>query len=82
MKIILDSARPTRVTGFSDLIRNTCTTSKELDLMNIRSRPWLAMSGFVSVGSTPQTTDIFACCRHVGNVGPTRWQHSVMSANF
>ncbi len=37
MKIILDSARPTRVTGFSDLIRNTCTTAKELDLMNIRS---------------------------------------------
>jgi hypothetical protein len=38
MKIVLNSARPTRVTGFSDLIRNTCTTAKELDLMNIRSR--------------------------------------------
>jgi hypothetical protein len=37
MKIILDSARPARATGFSDLIRNTSTTAKELDLMNIRS---------------------------------------------
>jgi hypothetical protein len=37
MKIVLDSARPARATGFSDLIRNTCTTAKELDLMNIRS---------------------------------------------
>jgi hypothetical protein len=38
MKIILNSARPARATGFSDLIRNTCATVKELDLMNIRSR--------------------------------------------
>ncbi len=38
MKIVLDSARPACATGFSDLIRNTCTTAKELDLMNIRSR--------------------------------------------
>jgi hypothetical protein len=37
MKIVLNSARPTRATGFSNLIRNTCTTAKELDLMNIRS---------------------------------------------
>jgi hypothetical protein len=37
MKIVLDSARPARATGFSDLIRNTCTTAKEFDLMNIRS---------------------------------------------
>jgi hypothetical protein len=37
MKIILDSARPARTTAFSDLIRNTCATAKELDLMNIRS---------------------------------------------
>jgi hypothetical protein len=37
MKIVLDLARPARATGFSDLIRNTCTTAKELDLMNIRS---------------------------------------------
>ncbi len=28
MKIILDLARPARATGFSDLIRNTCTTAK------------------------------------------------------
>jgi hypothetical protein len=40
------------------------------------------MSGFVSVGYTPQMTDIFDCRRHVGNVGPTRRRHSVMSANF
>jgi hypothetical protein len=43
---------------------------------------WLAMSGFVSVGSTTQTTDIFVCCQQVVNVGPTRWRHSVMSANI
>ena len=36
----------------------------------------------VSVGYTPQTTYIFVCHRHVGNVVPTRRQHSVMSANF
>jgi hypothetical protein len=48
---------------------------------NIPFRAWLAMSGFVSVGSTTQTTDIFVCCQHVLNVGPTRRQHSVMSAN-
>jgi hypothetical protein len=35
--------------------------------------PWLAMLGFVSVGSTTQRTDIFVCRRHVTNVGPTRW---------
>ena len=43
---------------------------------------WLTMSGFVSVGSTPQMTDIFVCRRHVRNVVLTRRQHSVMSANF
>jgi hypothetical protein len=37
MRIVLDSAQPARVTGFSNLIRNTCATAKELDLMNIRS---------------------------------------------
>jgi hypothetical protein len=30
MKIVLDSARPARATGFSDLIRNICTTAKNL----------------------------------------------------
>ena len=40
------------------------------------------MSANVSVGYTPRTTDIFVCRRHVGNVIPTRWRHSVMSANF
>ncbi len=43
---------------------------------------WLGMSGFVSVGYTPKTTDICVCCQHVKNVGLTRWQHSVMSAFF
>ncbi len=38
MRGVLDSAQPTCATGFSDLIRNTCATTKELDLMNIRSR--------------------------------------------
>jgi hypothetical protein len=40
------------------------------------------MLGFVSVGYTPQTTDICVCRRHVKNVGLTRRQHSVMSAFF
>jgi hypothetical protein len=43
---------------------------------------WLAMSANVSVGYTRQTTDIFVCRQHVGNVVPTRRRHSVMSANF
>jgi hypothetical protein len=38
MKVVLDSAQPACMTGFSNLIRNTCATAKELDLMNIRSR--------------------------------------------
>jgi hypothetical protein len=46
------------------------------------SAPWLAMLANVSVGYTPQTTDIFVYCRHVGNVVPTRREHSVMSAIF
>jgi hypothetical protein len=40
------------------------------------------MLGFVSVGYTPQTTDICGCHQHVENVGLTRRQHSVMSAFF
>jgi hypothetical protein len=40
------------------------------------------MSGFVSVGSTTQMTDIFVCRQHVVNVGSTRQQHSVMLANI
>ena len=43
---------------------------------------WLAMSASVSVGYTPQPTDIFVCRRHEGNVVPTRRRHSVMSAIF
>jgi hypothetical protein len=38
MRVALNSAKPAHVTGFSDPIRNTCATAKELDLMNIRSR--------------------------------------------
>jgi hypothetical protein len=38
MRIILDSAQHACATGFSNLIKNTCATVKELDLMNIRSR--------------------------------------------
>ena len=40
------------------------------------------MSEFVSVGYTPQTTDICVCRRHVDNVGPTGQRHSVKSAYF
>jgi hypothetical protein len=46
------------------------------------SSAWLAMSANVSVGCTRQTTDIFVCRRHVGNVVPTCRRHSVMSAIF
>jgi hypothetical protein len=38
MRTVLDSAQPAHMTGFSNLIRNTCATAKELDMMNIRSR--------------------------------------------
>jgi hypothetical protein len=38
MKVVLNTAQPARVMGFSNLIRNTCATEKELELMNIRSR--------------------------------------------
>jgi hypothetical protein len=37
MRVVLDSAQPAQATGFSNLIRNTCATAMELDLMNIRS---------------------------------------------
>jgi hypothetical protein len=51
--------------------------------MGVEDAACLAMSANdVSVGYTPQTTDIFVCRQHVGNVVPTRWRHSVMSANF
>ena len=55
-----------------------------LKLGQLRALPstWLAMSGFVSVGSTPQTTAIFVCHPHVKNVVLTRRRHSLMSANF
>ena len=43
---------------------------------------WLAMSAYVSVGYTPQTTDICVCCQHVMNVGPARRCHYLMPANF
>ncbi len=43
---------------------------------------WLAMSGFVSVGYTPQMTDISFCRKHADNVGPTRRRHSVKPVFF
>jgi hypothetical protein len=43
---------------------------------------WLALLGFVSVGSTTKMTDIFVCRQHVANVGLTRQQLSVMLANI
>ena len=53
-----------------------------LEQMPAAPSVWLAMSANVSVGYTLQTTDIFVCRQHVGNVAPTRRQHSLMSANF
>ncbi len=50
--------------------------------ITLTCNPWLGMSGFVSVGYTPQMTDICVCCRHVENVCLTRRRHSVMSAFF
>ena len=43
---------------------------------------WLAMSGFVSVGYTPQTPDICVCRRHVATCRPPGRRHSVKSALF
>jgi hypothetical protein len=50
--------------------------------MDILVCTWLGMSGFVSIGYTPQTTDICVCPQHVKNVGLTRRQHFVVSAFF
>jgi hypothetical protein len=49
---------------------------------NAAEQAWLIKLGFVSVGYTPQTTDICVCRRHVDNVGPTRRRHSLKSAFF
>ncbi len=64
-----------------------CLKQSEVDLslnhdVMASFTPWLAMSGFVSAGSTTQLTDIFVCRWHVVNVSPTRQQHSVMSTNI
>ena len=45
-------------------------------------RAWLIKSGFVSVGYTPQTTDICVCHRHVVTCWPTGRRRSVKSALF
>ena len=36
----------------------------------------------LSVGFTSQMPDNCVCLRHVVNVGPTRWRHSVVSVKF
>jgi len=54
MKIVLDLARPAHATSFSDLIRNTCITAKELDLMNIRSH--LILIVFINKSHSPPPT--------------------------
>ena len=60
--------------------RNSCRCST-LSLIACHC-PWLIKSGFVSVGDTPQMTDICVCCRHVHNVRRTRRRHSLKSAFF
>ncbi len=47
-----------------------------------RLTPWLAMLGFLSVGCTPQMTEMCVCWWHVSNVGPARQQNSVKLAIF
>ena len=38
MEAVLETTRAARATGLADLIRNTCTVTKEMDCMNIKSR--------------------------------------------
>ncbi len=52
------------------------THTLSFDLFNCAWSAWLGMSGFVSVGYTPQTTDICVCCQHVKNIGLTFCQQS------
>jgi len=66
---------------YVDFCKTAVRAGKETAVA-IDQKSWLAMSANVSVGYTPQTTEIFVCRRHVGNVVPTRRRHSVMSAIF
>jgi hypothetical protein len=38
MEVVLETTRSARATGLADLIRNTCSVTKEHDCMNIKSR--------------------------------------------
>jgi hypothetical protein len=64
MKIVLDSAQPAHATGFSNLIRNTCATAKELDLMNIRSR-------LISIVFINKATALYLLQGHLATEGVT-----------
>jgi hypothetical protein len=64
MKIVLNSARPAHATGFSNLIRNTCSTAKELDLMNIRS-------GLISIVFINKATALHLLQRDLATEGVT-----------
>jgi hypothetical protein len=93
-----DAPRPHRLTArprhilLEDAPRPTTSLRSLLSLPSPRlltgtsralhAQPWLIKSGFVSVGYTPQMTDMCVCRRHVDNVGPTSQQHSVKSACF
>jgi hypothetical protein len=75
MKIVLDLVRPPRTTGFSDLIRNTCTTAKELDLMNIRSR-------LISIVFTNKATALHLLQGNLATDGVTSLNNEANSTNL
>jgi hypothetical protein len=75
MRVVLNSARPARVTGFFDLIRNTCATAKELDLMNIRS-------GLISILFINKATALHLLQGNLATEGVTLFNNKANSINL
>jgi hypothetical protein len=66
------------------LSRNRSTRASNLPTHrpNDLSKSWLGLSDFCLLVPPPEQQTLCVCCRHVKDVGPTKWQHSVMSAFF
>jgi hypothetical protein len=75
MRVVLKSAQPTHATGFSDLIRNTCASAKELDLMNIRSC-------LISIVFINKTTALHLLQGNLATEGVTLFNNEANSINI
>ncbi len=75
MRIVLNSAQPAHVTGLSNLIRNTCATAKELDLMNIWSR-------LISIMFINMATALHLLQRNLATEGVTLLNNEANSINL